>query len=207
MPSFVARRMTSDLRTLYVGYEKLVAAGARLPARQPFDRHRMAVGGVLFGSCASDVVYGVLSVTTRGVATYGQVHCRLRDVAVKKRVSFLETNSYVFVGQYHLGPNSSVPPGHRAVWDNRDDLAVAKLQERLAPGHTEADCQAVLVRSDGKDRQNDDFMEAHIYGTFNVDAIEAMTIASEELMDDEDILDAIIACEKHRTHRERREES
>ena len=56
-----------------------------------------------------------------------------------------------------------LPKGYRAIWENKDELAVSKLFIVITEGHkTEDFCNFVLY-SDGA-RESEEFMEAHIFG-------------------------------------------
>jgi hypothetical protein len=153
----------------------------------------MAVGGLLFGFYASDVRYGILTCGVDGLPTYGDVHCRMKDVAVNDRVSFLETNSYRFVELYGVRPGQPLPVGHRAVWDNRHLLAVAKLHAEVAPNQMESSLKSLLVRTDGVNRSGDEFIEAIIFGPFNVDALERMEVDDSLSPGSDNYIDAAIA--------------
>jgi hypothetical protein len=196
MPASVARNLVSDPRTIYDNVENLVGAGVRRAPSLQDDKHRAAVVGILFGTYGRELVYGILSLTCDGLPTYGEIYCRLRSVAVQDRTTFLETNSYRFVEQHRLRPGMPVPPGHFAVWDNRNILAIAKLGGSLPFGKCTADWQRLLVQSDGKDRSKDEFIEAHIFDSFDVAAVEEMVPTPAKLLSKEAKLDAEIALEK-----------
>lgn len=197
LPAGIARDLATDPRTIYAGYESLVGARARRPAKLLHDRHRAAVGGMLFGTYANMIRYGVLSLTTAGLPTYGDVYCRLRAVAVQDRVSFLERNSYAFVALHKLKPGDSIPLGFRSVWADRHLLALAKLAVRLRPRTTPSDWQRLLIESDGISRENDEFIEAHIYDSFDIAAIEAMVpVPRRRKRSDPAELDVRVALEK-----------
>lgn len=164
-----ALKLIDDPNSLYSNYERLVGGGVRTPALPENDQQRCAVAGQLFGSYASSIFYGVLSLTNQGLPTYGDVYCRIRPVTIKNRTSFLETNSYNFV---RVNGDKS-PVGYMACWEKRHFLVMAKLADRLSLGQTESDWQSILVESDGQNRQNDGFVEAHIFESFNRDSIES----------------------------------
>ncbi len=174
MPANVAMALLQDPNLLYTNYEQLVGANVRKPADFDNDRQRCGTVGVLFGSYAKHIAYGALSLTKEGLSTYGDVHCRLRSVTIDKRTSFLVTNSYRFVRDYSIVPGDKLPAGYMACWQNRHCLVLAKLADRLSTGQTESGWQALLIQSDGKYRQNDDFVEAQIYEGFDRNAIESM---------------------------------
>ena len=193
MPAGVARNLVDDPRSLYVNYERLVGAKLRTPALPDNDRHRCAVGGLLFGSYANNIIYGVLSLTADGLPTYGSVHCRLHSVAIDNRTAFLETNSYKFTQDHAIVPGNDLPVGYMACWKNRHSLVLAKLGNRLSPGQTESDWQAILIQSNGENRNNDDYVEAHIYDGFNINAIESMVALTGKKLSREEKLDIELA--------------
>jgi len=198
MPARIACHLASDPRTLYCNYESLLGAAARTPALPQYDRQRRGVVGLLFGTYGPELRYGFLSLTNDGLDTYGQIHCRMRNVAVQRRVTFLETNSYLFVKKHEIKPDSPIPLGHRAVWGNRHLLVAAKLHASLHPGQTDSEWQSLLMQSDGANRGNDEFIEATVYGTFNIDAVEDMKMGNAGSLDDETLLDAEIALRRFR---------
>ena len=196
MPAGAARQLFEDPELLYDNYEHLVGAKARKPAAPDNDRHRCAVGALLFGSYADEIVYGALSLGEEGLPTYGDVHCRLRSVTVEKRTSFLETNSFRFVKVRGITPGTPLPLGRTACWEHRHRLVLAKLADSLSPGQTESDWQAILLQSDGQSRENDDFVEAHIYDGFDKHAIESMVRASGKKLGREAEMDIEIAMSR-----------
>jgi hypothetical protein len=195
VPARIARLLASDRRAIYQSYDKLVDAGMRTSAGPEDDKVRKSIGGRLFGTYANDIIYGVLSLTGDGLPTYGQVFLKLKDVAVQHRVSFLEMNSYLFVKNIAYAPGT-VPRGFRAVWENRNLLGLAKIGDRVQNGQSLNDWQGLLVVSDGNDRSKDDFIEAHIFGPFNIDTIASYKIVCAEFLEEEDALDCKIFAEK-----------
>ena len=196
MPAGVARKLFEDPNSLYANYENLVGANIRMPADSDNDQHRCAVGGLLFGSYANCIVYGTLSLTEEGLPTYGDVYCRLRSVTIDMRTSFLEANSYRFVRDHRIVPGDKLPTGHMACWRHRHSLVLAKLADSLSTGQTESDWQAILIHSDGQNRENDDFVEAHIYEGFDSNAIESLIAIPGKKLRKEDALDLEIAISK-----------
>ncbi len=124
MPAEVALQLVSDNAGQYVNYEALVGSNARSAAAFANDAQRAVVAGALFGSYGCEIRYGVLSLSDRGLATDGDVYCKLKRLAVEERTSFLEVNSYDFVQKF--GCNNH-PPGYRADWGNRSKLVAVKL--------------------------------------------------------------------------------
>ncbi len=83
-----------------------------------------------------------------------------------------------------------------ACWVHRHSLVLAKLVKYLSAGQTESDWQAVLIHSDGKNPENDDFIEAHIYKGFNSNAIESLAVVPGKKLTREEKLDLEIAIRK-----------
>ncbi len=193
MTAGMAKNLFENPNVLYTNYEQLVGANARKPAGPDNDRHRCAVGGLLFGSYANLIRYGALSLTKEGLPTYGDVHCRLRSVTIDKRTSFLETNSYRFVSDHKIVAGVKLPAGYMACWEYRYHLVLAKLADSLLVEQTESDWQEILIQSDGKDRKNDSFVEAHIYEGFDRNAIESLVTATGKKLSKSEKLDLDLA--------------
>jgi hypothetical protein len=193
MPANMARKLVEDPRFIYENYEKLVGAGVRKPASIKNDRHRCAVGGLLFGNFANQIVYGMLSLTDEGLPTYGDIHCRLRSVTIEKRTSFLEVNSFKFVTDHRIVPGDKLPVGYTACWRQRHCIVLVKLADRLSTGQSESDWQTFLIQTDGQNRGNDDFIEAHIFEGFDINSIDSMTPVLGKKLRREEQLDAKLA--------------
>jgi len=193
MPAGIARSLLDNPKLLYMNYEQMVGANLRRPSDFDNDRQRCAVGGILFGSYANYIIYGALSLTEDGLPTYGDVHCRLRSVTIEKRTSFLETNSFRFVSEHHIVAGDNLPIGYMACWKYRHILVLSKLADRLSIGQTESDWQAILISSDGQNREKDDFIEAHIYENFDINAIESMVACTGKRLNRNEKLDLDIA--------------
>jgi len=196
MPSGVARKLFEDPYSLYANYERLVGSEIRRPADPYNDRQRCAVGGVLFGSYADSIIYGALSLSEIGLPTYGTVYCRLRSVTIDKRTSFLETNSYKFVKDHGIVAGSKLPDGYMACWEDRHRIVLGKLADRLSTGETESDWQAMLIESDGKSLENDNFIEAHVYEGFDNNSVESLTAVLGKKLSKEEKLDLDLAIEQ-----------
>lgn len=203
MPAGVARKLVEDPNSLYTNYEQLVGGNIRRSADLDNDRHRCAVGGILFGSYADSIIYGALSLTENGLPTYGTVHCRLRSITIDKRTSFLETNSFQFIQDHGIVLWDKLPVGHMACWEQRHCLVLAKLADRLSDGQAESDWQAILIQSDGNDRKKDSFVEAHIFEGFDRNAIEFLTATTGKKLRREEKLDLDLAISKFNSIRKK----
>lgn len=168
--------LLSSEKTLYAPYSKLIVAGTRSPGDAENDRQRASVEGLLFGSWGSEITYAALALDGRGLGSYGLISIELRPLTIELRASVLEENSYEFVKRHRIVPGDPIPPGYRAPWDMRCDVGVAKLADRVTSATTSADHARLVLKSDGIDRHKDEFMEVHIYGPFNRQAIQRITV-------------------------------
>lgn len=175
--SVQARAFLQDPLQLYQNYENLVGGGSRLPSGARDHAHRTIVTGMLFGPFADQIRYGVLSLDGRGPMSYGDVFIRLRNIAIEHRVSFLENNSYHFVDKFKVTPSNPPPSGYRSTWNARAMLAAAKLENRITSANTSVHWPRLLLEAESKDRSKDEFIEAHIYGSFNSDAFESWSFS------------------------------
>ena len=179
-----ARKLFSDSRALYVPYDRQVRSAVRLPAGSGNDTTRTMVGAALFGSYADQIIYGVLSIGFAGLPTYGPVFIGLRDVAVQYRVSFLEENSYRFFDRHKITTKGGVPRGYKGAWESRGRLAGAKYATKITAGQTDAVWPVLLV-CPGASRDEDEFIEAHIHGVFNGEAVASIGACRASLSRDE----------------------
>lgn len=194
VPASIARNFISDPRIIYANYESLVGH-VRRPASEVNDRHRRAVSALVFGGYGNEIRYGNLAIGCEALASYGDVAFRLRTAAVEHRTSFLETNSFDFAGTHGLTPEKQVPSGFRSIWRNRHELALAKLGSKIENLQDEHDWSKLLVNAHPSDRAQDDFVEAHVYGPFNVDAVETVTSIENKTLTREAKLDARLAVQ------------
>jgi hypothetical protein len=173
---------------LYANYEGGVAGRSRKPAETYNDLKRRGVGGTLFGGYAGEIIYAALSLDGSGPTSYGPYAIKLRDIAVRNRATVLENNSYDFVKKNNLSPGDPRPRGYLATWANRGKLAVAKLGDYITPLRNVAEFPSVLLTSSG-DRSTDEFIEVHVYGTFDLNSVESVKGTSRGLSrDDRDLI-------------------
>jgi len=159
---------------LYANYHHGVRAKTRKAAELNNDRERYAVDGTLFGSMGEQIITAALSLECRGLVSYGSYSMQLRDIAVAKRATVLEENSFMFVRRHNILPNVVPPAGYSSTWKDRNELACAKLLPRVTAATLESEFQSILLSSTGE-RQTDEFLEVHIYGTFDNKAVEKVS--------------------------------
>ena len=196
LPTLVARTLFLDPRAIYAGYEDLLGAGIRTPAHPEDDSQRFAVAGKLFGSYARHIKYGVLALSDAGLPNYGRIFMRLRDEAVRHRVSFLHENSYLFLENHGVSAVDDIPIGFRSTWSSRSQLVGAKLEPLLGP-NIGTDEWATMLVARGASRAEDQFVEAHIYGSFTAQSVHSVryfrTGASRTEKMDIEIIEELVA--------------
>lgn len=151
-------------KALYANYYLGVRSEVRRAADVENDRQRRSVDALLFGAYADKLRNAALSIDGKGLTSYGAYSVVLREVAVAKRASLLEENSYSFVARHNLKPSEPIPIGYRCAWANRHELAIAKLGDIIEASTPPADYPRVLLSDKGK-RADDDFIEVYIYGS------------------------------------------
>lgn len=169
-PEFLKQMLTSTA-TLYASYQSQVGAGTRKPAAVQLDQKRLGVEGFLFGEVGKHITYAALSSNGLGLSSYGSMSVTLVEAAISHRASLMETNSYLFFEANSSAILASTPPlGYRATWLDRIKLGVSKLAGQLRKGMSDLDLDELILSSDG-DRSLDNFIEIHIFGTFDNKAI------------------------------------
>jgi hypothetical protein len=164
----------SRSRQLYTTYQLAVRSETRKAATESNDRERLSVEGLFFGTYGEKIRYGALSADGRGIKSYGEYSLRLKNVAVKDRASLLEENTYPFAKRHGMIAGSSIPAGYRSTWSERHKLAVAKLGSLVSAATTEKEYPQLLL-TNGITRDSDKFIEVHIYGPMDGNAVETVT--------------------------------
>lgn len=154
----------------YASFARQVRAGTRAPNATGMDNVRAQFENALFPNYHEDIIFGSLTITDRGLKGYGEVDIILKDKMIELRASVFEENPYNFGLKQRLGLSDEIPAGYRAPWPKRGELGVAKLHGSIQKGMTLRDFDKFLQNDNGGTGDSD-FIEAHIYGTFNIRAI------------------------------------
>lgn len=157
----------------YVTYHNELASGARQPQDNEFDNVRTQFESALFPNFFPNIRFGCLSLTGAGVPGYGSYYMVLKDEVVSNRTTVFECNPYNFVQTHQILGNQPFPPGFRAAWDRRHDLAKAKLHSKITAATVPENHQEILISGNGSTDKTD-YVEAHIYGGFTRHAIKSV---------------------------------
>lgn len=167
-----AKEFIGQGKALYSNYHLQVRASVRQASDPEDDRMRLAVDATIHGSYGDKISYAALSLDGRGPQSYGEISLKLRDVAVARRATVLEQNSWTFVKSRSLF-GKQLPPGYLATWAERYKLVCAKIADYITPETSQSEF-AGLILAQATRRSEEEFLEVHIFGTFNMDSIESV---------------------------------
>ena len=152
-------------------YHKMVEAGARLPTDNGIDVVRGVMDAIVNPhDVYREISFAALSLDGRGVAWYGDFSVSLKEEALSRKASVFEENPYTFCDRYGVSVTKPLPPGYRAPWPRRAELAMAKLHPKIQPGMSAVDFPAVLMEQ-GATSATSDFIEVHTYGPIHPKAV------------------------------------
>lgn len=192
---YVLRELAASENALYTNYYLAVRGEVRRAAESENDRVRRSVDAILFGTYADQIRFAALSLDGLGLQSYGKdglaYGLGLKDVAIAKRASLLEENEYDFAKRHSLDTSATLPEGYRSDWESRAKLAVAKLGDSISSGLPKSEYGKVLMNNSG-DRTKDQFIEIHIFGTFNINAVSSVCGTSKPKRPEEKAMIAVI---------------
>ncbi len=174
-----------DKNQLYANYRQQTDAATRKVAEFTNDRERCGTEGTLYGSLAAHISYAALSLNVQGLISYGNCAMVLKEITLNSKATVLEENSYDFVRRHKILPGNTLPEGYWANWQNRQLLAVAKLGDKVNSGVN--DFAAILLTSNGN-RNEDQFIEVHIYGSFDKQAIASLALPKKNMGKEDKVL-------------------
>jgi hypothetical protein len=171
----VIQTLMSDENQLYNTFYQQVGSQSRIPLDNSWDRGRVAVDGTLFPYYQENMVFGALSLDDRGVKSFGPYALVLKEEMIFRRTTVFEENSFTFCQTKHrIVAGDPVPPGYRAVWSERDRLAMAKLHSKVDRGTLPDNYPGILLSEPTRSLEAD-FIEVHIYGSIHRTAVERIT--------------------------------
>lgn len=180
----VLREFAANSKFIYTTYGLSVQGQSRTPADPQDDSLRRMVDAYLFGEYGSEIRYAALSLDGSGLSNYGNYFVSLREIAIQSRSSLLDENSFKFFEDYAATSAFKIPPGHRCVWAERTKLGVIKCAEKLLDASSSNLFPDILLHN-GASRQEDDFIEVHIYGPITVGAIDLVRVGPKTKRSDE----------------------
>ncbi|HKQ08540.1 MAG TPA: hypothetical protein VJ464_25690 [Blastocatellia bacterium] len=170
------RLATSD-HELYTTYYKLIEAEVRLPKGDNWDKLRAVADSALFPNYKEQIRFAALALDGKGLFNYGECAIVLRTDYIAHRASVFEENSVMFMKHHKISmwKSDKLPLGYRATWDERGKLCVAKLYKSIDAG-TRPDEYSTLLLRQGATSEDDQFVEAHIYGPMTIRTVEQVIL-------------------------------
>lgn len=170
-PLRVIQDLLEDGRRTYSTYHMELNAGARVPEDNVFDRIRTQFENALFPNFYNDIRFAALTLDGRWLKSFGDFAMILKEKMIERRATVFEENPYYLAQRHKIQLTEAFPLGYRAVWSRRGDLAMAKLYPKLDSGTDSGKYASFLMSSNAKDGR-EDYIEVHIFGSFNRSAIE-----------------------------------
>lgn len=163
---------------IFPTFHQKVGAGIKFPSGDRFSKLRSAYEASLFLGYQGQISFGALSLDGMGLKNYGGCYLTAKDDMIAHRTSIFEENNMLFIIRRHILAENidELPKGFRAIWQDRGKLAVAKLADRLGT------CKNLneLLLKNGKTTADDEFVEAHIYGSMTAKTFQAVKIVKRE---------------------------
>jgi hypothetical protein len=167
--------VNSESRLMGTFYD-LKGAGLLRPAATEMEASRQSAEPLVFPNYHQKIQFAALTLDDTGLFTYGNCAMIFQEAKIANRATVFEENCVFFCQRRDIGPaRPAIPPGYRATWARRGDLAVAKLGPRLSAGMEESDLASILLSS-GTDASKDDFVEVHIYDRLHRSAIDYVIV-------------------------------
>jgi hypothetical protein len=166
-------RLAASDKELFPTFYRLLGEEVRLPHGNQWDILRRIADEALFPGYKEEIRFAALTLDGAGLSSYGECSFVLREDMIAHRASVYEENSAVFLQRHAYEP----PLGHRAPWEDRAKLCVAKLAGRIETGMPESQFPSILLRA-GSSPGDDDFVEVHIWGPMSLRTVERISIST-----------------------------
>jgi hypothetical protein len=175
-PGDLLRLANSD-HDLFATYYQLRRSGLRLPAGDEWDYRRQVADAALFPGFEEQITFAALSLDGTGLSNYGSCSIVFRSRLIEHRASVFEENSIIFTERRGVAKKKGkVPQGYRATWSDRGKLGAAKLHKKIDAHTARAEFSRLLMH-EGATSEEDQFVEAHIFGPWTARTIEQVTVS------------------------------
>jgi hypothetical protein len=119
--------------------------------------------------------YAVLTLDGIGAVSYGDCTVQLRDEMIRHRASCFEVNSGLIFAK-----RRSFSGCLRSLWDERSRLCVAKHARDLDKSTHPENFASVLL-SQGTTKEQDEFIEVHVFGPMTAHTFQSVSIRQSGL--------------------------
>ena len=143
-----------------------------LPEGSSWDIWRPTAEAAFFSGYEEQIHYAILSLEDIGPHHYGDVSLVFKETMIAHRATVYEENTgmYPVKNKVPVGKLGNLPKGRLATWRDRGLLCAVKLAGKIDADTGPEDHQGLLVCL-GNHGEQDDFVEVHIYGTLNRQAL------------------------------------
>ncbi len=156
----------------YSSYYQQVGSTSRTPESNEWDQGRGSVDSTLFPHYLEHIRFAALTRNNRGLSSnYGPIAIIFKEPMIVHRASVFEENPFNFCQKHSIIAGTPAPFGYRANWKNRHILAMAKLHSKIERDTDPKNFSNILLKNTANGKTND-FIEVHIFGSFNRSAIE-----------------------------------
>jgi hypothetical protein len=161
----------NDSNPLFLTFHQQVRAGGRLVNDDVWDQQRTSAENTINPNYFEHLHFAALSLDNTGLARYGPYCIVLRDNLIAHRSSVFEENAFFFCRHHAIISGHPAPPGYRAPWGRKSELAIAKLGGKIRAAMVTGDFPDILMGNQ-RDAPDCDFIEVHIYGPIHTAAIQ-----------------------------------
>jgi hypothetical protein len=170
-------RLAESDSELYGTFYQWRESGLRIPKGDKWNIVRVLTDHALFPGYKENIRFATLSLTSQGLVNYGECTLVLKDAMIAHRGSVFEENSVLWMERHEIKVTDAheLPPGYRAVWEDRGRLAAAKLGQRIAADTKPGEFPDLLLRN-GVDSGTDDFIEVHVFGPMTIRSFERIWV-------------------------------
>jgi hypothetical protein len=152
----VLARPLSDVDTLvksknalYISFHSQVRAGTRIPEDNDWDKGRSAAESTVHPNYYDQINFTALSLDGFGVLWWGAYSITLKELHIANRTTVFEENPFVFCERHRIIAGKRPPLGYRATWPDRNQLAMAKLVDKVKPTTQPKDYPSILLDTAG----------------------------------------------------------
>lgn len=156
---------------LYTSFHSQVRARSRLPEDNHWDKGRTAAESTIHPNYHEEINFAALSLDGFGVLWWGDYSMTLKELHIGNRTTVFEENPFLFCERHKVIAGKAAPPGYRATWPKRNELAMAKLAAKLTSS-TEPKSYPEILLEQGTSKEKADFIECHIFGQIHPASIE-----------------------------------
>ena len=166
-------RLSSSDKEIVSTFYQLIRGEVRVPHGNKWDSLRGLADEALFPGARESIRFAALSLDGLGLPHYGDCSFVLQESMIAHRASVYEENSAISMKKHAYEP----PPGHRATWEERGKLCVAKLGREVESTTTPAEFPGLLLQA-GAIPEEDRFVEVHIWGPMTIRTMERAVVTA-----------------------------